>query len=305
MDPNVTDVLTDAAALLGDPTQEQFSNALLLPWYSFAYREVYDVCQRWRLPLAQRTEYMYLPAQQGVLIPAAIGFTDFGEPINLWERGNVSTLAVSTVSNATPVSVTTSTPHGLGTGQEVQLSGIVGPVGVNGQWFITNTGTNTFTLNGSVAGGAYVSGGTVVVGNDIFTPMTAVDELPDSQTLPTALRIYTWEKQRLYFTGATVPIELQVEYTASGDAPQTGTVGIDDSRNFLAQRTCSLIAPQYDMQPTADRALFEAFGPSKTADGSGGALRNCVGPMLTAKQNTVKRPQTFRTRRNWVTRTMY
>lgn len=305
MDPNVTDVLADAAALLGDPTQEQFGNALLLPWYSFAYRELYDVCQRWRLPLAQRTAYMYLPASQNVLIPSAIGFTDFGEPINLWERGNVTTLTVSTVGNTTPVSVTTSTAHGLGTGQEVQLSGILGPVGVNGQWFITSTGANTFTLNGSVAGGAYVSGGTVVVGTDLFTPMVAVDELPDYKTLPNTLRIYEWENQRLYFVGATTPIELQVDYTASGNAPQTGTVGIDDSRNFLAQRTCSLIAPQYDMQPTADRALFEAFGPSKTADGSGGALRNVVGPMLLAKQNTTKRPQSFRPRRNWVTRTMY
>lgn len=302
-DPLIIDVLSDAAALLGDVAQEQFTNPILMPWYAFAYRELYDICQRWRLPLGQRTAFMVLPANQNVLIPSAVGFTDFGEPINLWERGNIATVAISGVSNATPVVVTTSGPHNLSGNPELELSGILGPIGVNGQWFATVTGSDTFSLNGSVAGGVYVSGGTVVSGADSFIPMQAVDSITNTPVPPLYLNIYQWQNQRLYFCGATQAIEIKVEYSASGNAPVTGTVGIDNSRSYLALRTAAFVAPQYNMVESGKQWLGEALGPSMTPDGTGGALRNLVGPMLLEKQNTMKRPGPFRPNRNGWTRT--
>jgi hypothetical protein len=67
------------------------------------------------------------------------------------------------VSNATDdggglILITTSSPHGLVTGQIVNLSGING-VPANGSWTITVTSPTTFTLDGSTFSGAYISGG--------------------------------------------------------------------------------------------------------------------------------------------------
>jgi hypothetical protein len=49
-------------------------------------------------------------------------------------------------------------------GTSVYLYGVGGNTAANGSFVITSTGTNTFTLGGSVGNGAYTSGG--LVGND-------------------------------------------------------------------------------------------------------------------------------------------
>ncbi len=60
------------------------------------------------------------------------------------------------VSTANPA-VITSTAHGLVTGQQVTISGVLGATALNGTWTITVTGANTFTVPASGAG--YTSGG--------------------------------------------------------------------------------------------------------------------------------------------------
>lgn len=74
---------------------------------------------------------------------------------------NGSTSTVTAATNATPIVITTSAPHGLLTGQSVTIYGVAGNTAANGNWIITSTGTNTFSLIGSVGNGAYTSGGTV------------------------------------------------------------------------------------------------------------------------------------------------
>lgn len=66
--------------------------------------------------------------------------------------------AVTGATNATPVAVT-SAAHGLPTGAYVTVSGVGGNTAANGDWFVTSTGANTFTLDDSVGNGAYTSGG--------------------------------------------------------------------------------------------------------------------------------------------------
>lgn len=70
---------------------------------------------------------------------------------------------ITAASNASPISVTTSSPHGLSTGQTVFISGVLGNTNANGFWIITVTGATTFTLNGSTVNAPYTSGGTVNV----------------------------------------------------------------------------------------------------------------------------------------------
>ena len=85
-DPTVAQVLLDAAKLLGDPLQETYTDAELQPWYEFAYRELWDLCMRWRLPVAYREVLYTLPANTTSLTPATANITNMGDPQKLWER---------------------------------------------------------------------------------------------------------------------------------------------------------------------------------------------------------------------------
>ncbi len=67
--------------------------------------------------------------------------------------------AVTGASNATPV-VITSANHGLTTGTLVTVAGVSGNTGANGTTTVTAIDANTFSLDGSVGNGTYVSGGT-------------------------------------------------------------------------------------------------------------------------------------------------
>jgi hypothetical protein len=75
--------------------------------------------------------------------------------------------AITAATNVSPIAIT-SANHGLVTGRVIVVSGVGGNTAANGTWSITNTGTNTFTLDGSVGNGAYTSstGGWTVY----FTP---------------------------------------------------------------------------------------------------------------------------------------
>ncbi len=76
---------------------------------------------------------------------------------------SIAGTVVTAASNATPIAITTSTNHGLSTGQTVTVAGAVGNTAANGTFLITVTGATTFTLTGSSGNGAWTSGGTVNV----------------------------------------------------------------------------------------------------------------------------------------------
>lgn len=56
--------------------------------------------------------------------------------------------------------VTTSSAHGLSTGQRVTIASVGGATGVNGTHVVTVINSTTFDCDGSTFGGAYTSGGT-------------------------------------------------------------------------------------------------------------------------------------------------
>lgn len=65
---------------------------------------------------------------------------------------------VTNATNATPIAVTV-TAHGYSTGDTITVQSVTGNTAANGLWAITQIDANTFSLNGSVGNGAYVSGG--------------------------------------------------------------------------------------------------------------------------------------------------
>ncbi len=66
---------------------------------------------------------------------------------------------ITAATNATPI-VVTSANHGLSTGTLVTITGAVGNTGVNATTTVTVIDANTFSLDGSVGNGTWVSGGT-------------------------------------------------------------------------------------------------------------------------------------------------
>lgn len=78
-----------------------------------------------------------------------------------WTSGQQQTAKTITgATNATPISITCA-GHGYSTGDTVVLASVGGNTSANGVWEITVTGTDTFTLDGSVGNAAWTSGGTV------------------------------------------------------------------------------------------------------------------------------------------------
>lgn len=70
--------------------------------------------------------------------------------------------AVTAATNVSPIQITTSTAHGLLTGQLVTIAGVLGNTAANVTGnAITVVNTTAFTLNGVAGNGAYTSGGTV------------------------------------------------------------------------------------------------------------------------------------------------
>jgi hypothetical protein len=74
----------------------------------------------------------------------------------LWLLG--SSVAITGATNATPIEITSSS-HGRSTGDKVLIQGVGGNTAADGEWTITRTGANTFTLDTSVGNGDYTTGG--------------------------------------------------------------------------------------------------------------------------------------------------
>lgn len=73
--------------------------------------------------------------------------------------------AVAAATNAAPIQITTTTPHGLQSGASVTITDVHGNTAANGTFVITVIDALNFTLNGSTGNGAYTTGGRVSSAN--------------------------------------------------------------------------------------------------------------------------------------------
>lgn len=87
-----------------------------------------------------------------------------------------SPVAITDVTDdeVTPI-VVTSVGHGLITGDEVLIEGVLGNTAANGVWIITWLSANTFSLDGSLGNGDYISGGTWIKTSDVLGVSGAVE----------------------------------------------------------------------------------------------------------------------------------
>lgn len=127
--------------------------------------------------------------------------------------GGVTNLAISNVSNGTPIQVTTASAHGLSTGDTVTVQGALGVPAANGTWTITVLGANSFALNGSVGSGTYLGGGVIeggVLGQ--VDRVIRANAVPDTVTEITESAI---EFDVALVATVTVPIGQVAAYTTA------------------------------------------------------------------------------------------
>lgn len=105
-------------------------------------------------------------------------------------NASVAPVAIGSSTNTSPIQITTTLngstpgPHGLATGDNVEISGHTLNTSANGLWQVTVNGPNTFTLNGS--GGVGIGGRTGNVhGFTVYPSLT----LPSGADNVTALSV--------------------------------------------------------------------------------------------------------------------
>lgn len=99
-----------------------------------------------------------------VRINGPTNIADANNPVGnngLYDITAAPTFTVSGATNAGPIEITTTAPHGLASQDTVTITGVLGNTAANGTFQIVVTSATTFTLNGSNGNAAYVSGGTV------------------------------------------------------------------------------------------------------------------------------------------------
>jgi len=91
----------------------------------------------------------------GSSLDLSVSWQSTGQKLN-----DLTVATISGVSTANPTVVTTAAAHGLTTGNQVTITGIVGATQANGTWAVTVTDATHFTVPVNVTG-TYASGGKV------------------------------------------------------------------------------------------------------------------------------------------------
>ncbi len=119
-------------------------------------------------PISNLTNYQKAAYTQLAGLQNAAGLTpwlQFGEFL-WWYFSSKQSFPVGYAAYTSPISIGVGAPHGFSSGDRVIVSGVQGMTSANATWTITVTDSTHFTLNGSSANGAWVTGtGTVSGGS--------------------------------------------------------------------------------------------------------------------------------------------
>src|SRR5262249_50409037 len=119
--------------------------------------------------------------------------------------GSVSglSLPITAASNVSPIQITTQSAHGLSTGNQVTIQGVLGNTNANGvNWTVTFVDATNFKLNGSTGNRTYTFGsGTVYTGalgyvdgaiqaNAVPSAVTEITQSATPRTITVTATIY-------------------------------------------------------------------------------------------------------------------
>lgn len=290
------------ALLVGNSSDTSvFSNAVLQSYFNLAYPELWQCMASVGTPRIKREFYYVLPAYTSYLDPMSIPVRDVEEPELMWERQSVLTIPITSTDISTPIKVTTSIAHGLGTNTEVDIVGVNNTQAPNGRWFITVVDAYNFTLNGSVSDGNAGVGGTLQIpSNSQFTMVQCVNNLDENREINAKLLTYQWEDNVFKFIGATSTAQIKVSYWASAAPPSNPDtqLNIGECQPYLAHRVAGLAAAGKGWTSRSAELNGAALGPKGVADGSGGLLRGFLGYQIQGLQRTTYRRLPYGTNEN-------
>ncbi len=263
--PTVANCNTAAQSRVADISGDTHTAAYLLPGIQGAVRDLFREMIVYGNPRVIKSVYYPVPANTSVLHPATAGISDMGEPIALYERGNLTTVAVDGATpGASSLAVSTNGAHGRTTGDMVTLNQLAGIVGAEGMFSVTVVDTDDLTINGLIATGTYSAGGTVTYSPDKFI---GIRDITSSRDLPSGVgsRIESavWQGDRWLLGQADSAVEIGIDYYSSATVPtgDTDVIGVDDCVDFIACRALAIVdmvrAPQVAAwaQAEADRVL--------------------------------------------------
>jgi len=89
--------------------------------------------------------------------------------LQLGDDTPIAPLTIAGATNASPIVVQTSTPHGIAVASYGTITGVVGLTAANGTWIVERVDATHLKLRNSVGNAAYVSGGTLTLGSTYAT----------------------------------------------------------------------------------------------------------------------------------------
>jgi len=297
----VSEVFNTARAMLqgGDTSASiGFSNTQMQQFFNVAYPELWQIMVQAQSPRVRREFFYVVPAYTSSVDPIAIGVTDMAEPEEMFERGSLTSVPITSTNTASPIQVTATAAHGIATNSDVTVSGVASTFAPWGRWFWTSTGSTTGTLNGSVSDGVAGTGGYLVTTNNVFVPMWPRRDEWTDRPLSNRLLDWGWQDNLLQFRGANQDAQIHCYYWASGTPPTNvnTTLNIDDCMAFLSTRVAALAAESRGWYVMADRLNQRALGPKGEADGSGGLLRSFLNIQVQNLQRNIFIKPAFRSK---------
>lgn len=144
--------------------------------------------------------------------------------------------------------------HPFSTGDSVRIANVAGTTEANGDWIVTKTGTNDFTLNGSTFAHAYTSGGTATAipafhfGNQYSLPTDFIRlvQLGDVYLVPSMVDYRNGDDSAwaieagLVLTDFVSPVNLRYVYDAS-DPTKWDALFVEAVASRLAYEACEAL----------------------------------------------------------------
>lgn len=104
---------------------------------------------------------------------------------------------------------------------------------------------------------------------------------------------FVWRQDTFYFVGANTSRDLLLHYYSSGQAPASGSVGVDGSMVFLSRYAANVLLDRHGQERMAARYRVLAVGPRYEEGVLGGDLFSLISPMVRSINRTPLEPRPF------------
>lgn len=213
---------------------------------------------------SRRTSFGLINSNINYINPITIGIGNMGNPIDIWERGTVTSLPITAVtvqpaSTGVDPYVQLAVAHGgsLVNGQVIETYLIQGlSDDVNDYWTITVPDSTHIRLMGATPAGTWTSNtGLVLISTEqwpgqpmnrswnLFQERTANQGSSSANSPANMFVNWQWQTGIIRVPPVTAPREIMINYNLSGQIPldPTLSLGIDDALNVMSYRVSAIV----------------------------------------------------------------